>query len=151
MPAVGTCHRQGPLQASENMVDAFLQKGKKSANHHCPALAPTITQLITGTKVALKCNLNPKLNRSQLDQIAIAMHAIAPDCRWFAHPPFSSKFESTVGVKQGCPLSPTLLGILIDRLCLRMMSWVPHYGPVVFWCTCAHVPDDFGLLSRAAT
>lgn len=34
--------------------------------------------------------------------------------------------ESTIRVKQGCPLSPTLFGVFIGRLYFRL---VPHVGP----------------------
>ena len=66
----------------------------------------------------------------------------------------SSEFESTMGVKQGCPLSPTLFGIFIDRLYFRVMSRVPHCGPGL--SSGIRVPmmlyaDDFCLVARAGS
>lgn len=37
-------------------------------------------------------------------------------CRLKQSHGMSSTFQSNMGVKQGCPLSPTLFGICIDRL-----------------------------------
>ena len=41
------------------------------------------------------------------------------------------EFQSSIGVKQGCPLSPTLFGIFIDRLCFMMASRAGDVGPVL--------------------
>ena len=50
----------------------------------------------------------------------------------------STAFRSTVGVKQGCPLSPLLFGLMIDRLEAFLQQRCPHAG--------AHVA---GLVIRA--
>ena len=52
----------------------------------------------------------------------------------------SQEFYSNMGVKQGCPLSPTLFGICIDRLeelmnkeaCKEELS-NPHLASLVIW------------------
>ena len=44
-----------------------------------------------------------------------ALYADVPMCVRFPHG-LSEPFSSTIGVKQGCPLSPTLFGMYIDDL-----------------------------------
>ena len=62
-----------------------------------------------------------------------------------------SCFESCVGVKQGCPLSPTLFGVFIDRFYFMLMHQTEgHVGPALR--SGKHVPslfyaDDGVLLS----
>ena len=63
-----------------------------------------------------------------------------------------SRFSSHVGVKQGCPLSPTLFGLFIDRLYFYVQSKAPDLGitlgsgrriPMLLYA------DDFLLLAHS--
>ena len=61
-----------------------------------------------------------------------------------------AEFESVIGVKQGCPLSPTLFGIFIDRLYFMIESRAGDAGPQL--SSGRRVPsmlyaDDFCLLA----
>ena len=60
------------------------------------------------------------------------------------------EFESSIGVKQGCPLSPTLFGIFIDRLAFMIASRAGHVGAQL--ASGRRVPtmlyaDDFCLIT----
>ena len=41
---------------------------------------------------------------------------------------FSKSFTSNMGVKQGCPLSPTLFGIYIDDLKELILEYIKYGG-----------------------
>ena len=59
-----------------------------------------------------------------------------------------AEFESSLGVEQGCPLSPILFGIFIDRLCFMIEGKAADAGP---WLSSGRrvpsTPDDFRLLA----
>jgi len=63
--------------------------------------------------------------------------------------------HATVGVKQGCPLSPTLFGIFIDSLQSHVTQCLPHAGPALD--TAPHLrmslliyADDTAILANSA-
>lgn len=61
--------------------------------------------------------------------------------------------ESSIGVKQGCPLSPTLFGLLLDGLHAALLEGAPEAGPQLRGGQ--RVPDlgyadDFCLLATSA-
>ena len=65
-----------------------------------------------------------------------------------------ASFESQAGVKQGCPFSPTLFGLVADGLHRALLSQCPHVGPQLENGECVPIlqyADDIVLMAATAS
>jgi hypothetical protein len=78
---------------------------------------------------------------------AVDSYYSSTTCRVRAGDGLSEAFPSTIGVKQGCPLSPTLFGILIDFFEEFVATRLAHFDPAVTYSLL--YADDLTILSES--